>query len=494
MDLDVYGCCEEALMSLRQSAVSGVKWTTLSTVVIAALQLVQLTFLARLLKPSDFGLMAMTMVVIGFAQAYADMGVSAALVHRQDITRQQLSSLYWLNISAGAAVFFVIWMASPLVVMFFHEPLLYRLLPVSAIGVLILSAGQQFHWLLEKDLRFNLLAKQDVCANIVAVLVTVTCAYLGEGVWSLVWGGLTGSVLKSALLIWAGWAKWPPSLHFRRDDLRGYLSFGLYQMGERSINYFNSRVDQLLIGSLLGAQELGYYNFAFNLVMQPVNTINPILTRVAFPVFARMQNDMDGLRQNYIKIVKMLCTVNAPLLFGFGAVAPLLVPLVFGTQWLPAILLIQILTLYGFLRSSGNPIGSLLLAKGRADLGFRWNLFLLFTTPSIVYVGAKLGGALGIATVLVMLMICYSAASYIFLVQALIGRCAKIYSSAILKPAALATVMASCVFTMHQAGFYGPVWLATEVAFGAVFYLGLLWLLDRPLLHETKMMLVETKS
>lgn len=474
------------MTTLKHSAVSGIKWTTLSSATIAALQLLQLTVLARLLKPSDFGLMAMTMVVIGFAQAYADMGISAAIIYRQNVTREQLSSLYWLNILSGLVVFSVVCAASPLAVWFFHEPLLFKLLPVVAASFLITSTSLQFHWLLEKELRFNLLAKQEICASSCGALVAVVSAFLGQGVWSLVWGQLMNAGVKTSLLLVVGMQQWKPMLHFKRSDLHGFLSFGLYQMGERSINYFNSRIDQLMVGNLLGAQQLGYYNFAFNLVMQPISTLNPIMTRVAFPVFARIQNDSTGLRQSYIKMMSMLNTVNAPLLFGLAAVAPLLLPLVFGDKWTPAVMLVQILAFYSFIRSTGNPVGSLLLAKGRADLGFRWNLALLFITTPVVYIGARLGDALGIAIALSVLMVSYSVANYFFLVKTLIGPCSKPYAVSILKPAMLAFIMGGCVWLISLGGLHSLTALIVEIAAGAVIYLLLLWFTDRTLVIEVK--------
>lgn len=473
-------------MSLKKTAVAGVKWTTASTLFISALQFIQLMVLARFLTPAEFGLMAMAMVVTGFAQAYADMGISAAIVHRQNLTREVLSSLYWLNIAAGFAVFFLLCLATPLAVFFFHEPLLYKLLPMVAFGLLISSAGQQFHWLLEKDLRFELLAKQDIAVSLLSVAVTIVSAVQGLGVWSLVWGLLAGSVLKTLLLLRSGWAQWPPLLHFRQADLKGFLSFGLYQMGERSINYFNSRIDQLLIGNLLGAQELGYYNFASNLVMQPVNVINPILTRVAFPVFARMQFDKPGMRSSYIKMMNLLCTINAPILFGLCAVAPLLIPLVFGAQWQPAIILVQVLAIYGFLRSTGNPVGSLLLANGRADLGFRWNLALFVITTPGIFIGEKLGGAQGVAYSLLVLMLFYSVANYHFLVKTLVGTCGKPYALAIIKPVMIAALMAMIVAALSLLGVISLQWLILQVAVGVFSYSLLLWLVDPGLIKNIK--------
>ena len=117
--MDVYGDGEKK-MSLKKQAVSGVKWSGISMGAVTGFQFITLAVLARLLSPSDFGLMGMIMVVVGFAQAFADMGISNAIIHRQDATKNQLSSLYWLNIIAGIIVFFVVCASAPIVVGFYH--------------------------------------------------------------------------------------------------------------------------------------------------------------------------------------------------------------------------------------------------------------------------------------------------------------------------------------------------------------------------------------
>src|SRR5262249_36314737 len=154
---------------------------------------------------------------------------------------------------------------------------------------------------------------------------------------------------------------------------------------ERSINYLSERLDQLLIGTLLGARSLGFYNFAFNLTGRPIWRINPILTRVAFPIFSAVQHDREKLRRGYLRLLSLLTTINAPLLIGLATLAPVAVPLVFGRKWTDSIILIQILSLVTLSRSVGNPIGSLQLAKGRADLGFKWNAFFLLVSVPAIY-------------------------------------------------------------------------------------------------------------
>jgi O-antigen/teichoic acid export membrane protein len=139
-------------MGLKQQAISGVKWTTLSSVINTGIQLVQLAILTRLLKATDFGLMALVMVVIGFSQMFIDMGISNAIIYKQKVTDNQLNSLYWLNIFAGIIIFVIVFFLSPFVSQFYHEPELKNLILLVGITFLIQPFGQQFMILLQKNL------------------------------------------------------------------------------------------------------------------------------------------------------------------------------------------------------------------------------------------------------------------------------------------------------------------------------------------------------
>ena len=477
---------------LRKSTVSGVKWTSVSTIITIVLRFLQLAILARLLSPEDFGLMAMIMVVLGFAQSFADMGISNAIIHRQDTTREQLSSLYWINIIAGGAVFFLVVAATPHVVSFYKEPRLEELMFWAAMIFIVIPIGQQFQILLQKYLRFKELSLVEIVSALIGGVIAILSAVAGQGVLSLIWGQLSNSTSKTVILVGLGWKEWRPKLHFKRSDLRGYIGFGLYQMGEKSINYFNSRIDQLLIGTLLGAQALGYYSLAFNLVIQPIAKINPILTRVAFPVFAKIQTDTKLLRRGYIMVIKVISMINFPLLLGLAAVAPLLIPLIFGEQWLPAIVLVQILALVALIRSTGNPVGSLLLAKGRVALGFKWNFMRLVTQIIGVYAGAHFGGIIGVASVVLFIQVVYFPLSYLILIRTLIGRCLNDYLASMAPALALSAAMVMSVLFFARI-VHGPaiLVLAGQCVCGIVVYFTLNFLFQRQWLYEMKHLFFE---
>lgn len=460
--------------------------------VVTALQFATLAVLAHLLSPSDFGLMGMIMVVIGFARLFADMGISNAIIYRQDATREELSSLYWLNILAGIVVFFIVCGARPLITTFYHEPRLSNLIYLSSLIFLITPFGQQFQILLQKELKFDQLAKIEIIGSFANSATAITLAILGMGVFSLIWGQLAGTSLRVLLLSWWGWGNWRPRLHFSIQDLKGYISFGLYQMGEKAVNYFNSNLDYLLIGSLLGAKALGYYTLAYNLILRPSSMINPIITRVAFPVFSRVQNDTEKLTRGYLKVLQLLSTANFPMMAGLAVVAPIAVPVIFGEQWLPSIILIQILTVVGMLRSTGNPVGSLLLSKGRADLGFKWNLALMISQVPGLYLGAKLGGVVGVAISIAILICIYSVFNYLVLIRTLLGPCLREYIQSMWPSLWMSAAMAVSVFVaglVFQTTSQPIILLIIQVMCGMAVYLCLVVYSQKPLVAEIKNMI-----
>jgi lipopolysaccharide exporter len=477
-------------LSLKRIAVSGARWTAISAGSVTAVQFLQTLILARLLAPEDFGLMAIVMMVIGFIQIYADTGVSGAIVHKQDTTINQLSSLFWLNMLAGLVVF-VVTFASSSIVVAAYEPRLGRLISYAALVFLISPLGAQFGLLLQKELEFATLAVCEIISAVFAAFVTVIAAIGGLGVFSLVLGRLGGACLTAGIFGFIGWRRWRPRLHFCRDDLKDYLRFGLYQMGQSTIVFLTSYVDQLYIGIVLGPQLLGYYVFAWNLVVQPMMKINYVLTRVAFPIFARVQLETKRLQRGYHTLLWLLVTINSPVLIGCAATAPLFVPLFFGTKWLPAVIIIQILAFFSLIVSIMIPIDSVIFAKGRTDLLLTWRICILFPEVVGIYIGGSVGGLQGVALAELCLYVFFWAAQYLFVVRVLIGRCFTLYVWSVFPSLGIASIMGIIVWLLPNLPAESPaIILASKVAFGAGLYAVLNILLQRSWIYEIKNVLL----
>jgi O-antigen/teichoic acid export membrane protein len=452
-----------------------------------AIQALQLVVLAHLLSAADFGLMGMVTVITVFGQGFVDMGISNAIIQRQQINRLQLSSLYWLNMASGAAIFLIVLTLSPLITAFFKEPRLASLIPWAALVFLLVPIGQQFQILMQKDLRFRRLARIEVAAIALGASLAMITAYKGGGVFALIWGSLATAAARSCLLASWGWREWHPSFQFAWNEVKGFKRFGLYQMGERSINYFTSRMDQLIIGRLLGAGPLGYYSFAYNLVFQPVLIINGVINKVAFPIFSKVQDDIPRLQNAYLRIFKTLGMLIAPIMLGLAATAPLLIPLIFGPQWQPSVILIQLLAGVAWSRSISSPLASLMLARGRADWAFRLNLFYFFATPIALYFGAY-RQSLGIASALLILQMLCWIPHYPLLLRPLIGPCWTLFQKAFLLPLVLTGLMVAGMW-----GILSLCMLSTVIAnlilaglTGIVIYFLAIWGFDRSQFAELR--------
>lgn len=479
-------------MRLTSRAANGAKWTGLSTAVTTAADMAKTVVLARLLSPVDFGLMAVVSIVFGVAQTYSDLGISAALIHRQNATKRELSSLYWLNIFMGCTTFVVLWICTPLLTMAFHDARLSALLRATIVIFLFTPVGAQFQILFQKELEFKLLAWQEILGSIVGLVVGVVCAMRGMGTWALVYSFLAGGAIRTLLLVSAGLPRFCPTLHFHWSDLRTYTSFGLFQLGERTLIYVTDRTDQILIGTVLGTSALGYYNFAFNLTARPIGSINPVLTRVAFPLFARVQHDTERLRIGYVRLLRFLTMINAPLLVGLAVVAPIAVPTIFGAKWAVTIVPIQILCIVSLLRSTINPIGSLQLAKGRADMGFWWNVACFLVSAPVIYAAGKIGGLLGIVEALLLLQVVQCVLLYRYMVVPLIGRCAVEYTKVQVVPIFLACSMGAVVVLASTFHFVLPraVELSVNIGLGACVYVTLLVMFYKKGIQEFKSLVI----
>lgn len=364
----------DVVLDLKTKAFKGVKWTTFSSVAGVAIQFAQLSLLARLLAPKDFGLMALAMVVIGFSQAFVDMGISNAIIQKQQITQEQLSTLYWLNVLAGLTVFAVIMLISPLVAVFYNEKKLISILFFVGLTFVIQPFGQQYRVLTQKELRFDVMVKVEIATKLVGLAVSVWLAVRGFGVYALVYATLATSIFSTLWFVALGYRDHRPSLYFRPSEVRSFLGFGAYQMGEQSINYLSANIDKILIGKFLGMETLGFYNLAWQLIMFPLLKINPIINLVAFPVYSKIQHDKVEIARYYSFSLHILSAVLVPVLIFMAFFSHDIVLIIYGKGWEQAATLLSILSAVGIIKALGNPGGSVILALGRADIGFWWNV------------------------------------------------------------------------------------------------------------------------
>ncbi len=452
--------------SLKQRVINGVKWTSISAIVVAILQILQISILARYLSAEDFGLMAIVMVAVGFSHIFSDMGVSNAIIHHQNTTHEQLSSLYWLNIASGIILFFIITGLAPYIADFYDQPELTQLLVLLASTFIVLAVGNQYRVLFRKELNFNFMAKIEITAAAVAFIVAVICAMQGFGVYALAYAVLANAIVSSGLFFFFGVQKHKPAFIYRHNEIKEYIGFGMFQMGENTMNYFNSQFDVIIIGKLLGAEALGIYAIAKQLVMRPFQIINPILTKVAFPTMAKVQNNQIQLKNIYLKVIDFLGSVNFPIYALIILFAPEIVLVMFGDKWENAVVIVQILAIGVAIITIGNPAGSLLLSKGKANWGFYWTLMQLLIIPPVIYF-ASFDGLITVAWTIVGLRAIFVIPQWYFLINPLTGIKFMEYVNMIIKPFMIAS-MSFIVSYYFMKLFTDPI---IYVLFGTVIFL-----------------------
>lgn len=440
-------------MTLKTQAFSGIRWTTFSSLGRATLQVIQIVILARLLAPSEFGTIAVVLAIMAFLQIFADAGVSNAIVHFQDITREQLSSLFWLNVAISVVLAVILGVSSPFVASWYREPILVNLFILAAIGLILSSLGQQLKFKAQKELQFAQLATLELGAAFCGFVTAVSLAWYGAGVYALSIAGVVNSGVAS-LIAWLTLAQgWRPLWRLRFGEIRQFLSFGVYMVGNNLANTFNSQIDVLLGGRLLGAFSLGLYSVSKNLTLNVQSVINPIVTQVGFPVMAKAQDDIALLKRIYLQTMRMTASVNFPIYIGLFFFAPFIVTVMLGEKWAAASPLLQLLSLWGLLRSIGNPVGSLLFAKGRADLAFKWNFVLLLLTGPTVFFGSHYG-VFGMAAAVTGLMAILFVPNWYFLVRSVCGASFKEYAGQFVFPllASLSSIFLAYILSWFVSG------------------------------------------
>lgn len=382
-------------MALLTTAVSAVKWSSVSQFGRQIVQLVTTAILARTLLPSDFGLMGMAMVVIGFLNVFRDMGTSSALIQRKDISNNLLSSVFWLNIGFGCLVSLVVYFLAPLLADFYSEQRLVPMLEVLSVSFLISSMSISHQAVLERNMEFSKLAKVEIIATSAGAITGIVLALLGLGVWSLVFQAVSTAIVSSVLLTFV-FSDWRPRFFFGLQETKMISRFSLNLSGFNIANYFVRNAPYLLIGKYLGAQDLGYYSLAYRLMLYPLQNITAVVSRVMFPLYSKIGDDNARIQRGYLKVTQAIAFITFPMMLGMMAVSRYFVLSIFGEQWLPVSTLVIILAPIGLIQSIDATTGSLYQSKGRTDWMLRWGVFSGVIAVAALVLGLK-WGILGVA-------------------------------------------------------------------------------------------------
>jgi PST family polysaccharide transporter len=350
--------------------------------------------LARLLAPEDFGLVAMVVVFVSFAENVLDLGFGAALVQRRDLIDEHRNTVFWSVglASCFAAMLFVF--GAPLVGRFYGSGEIVPIMRVLGLSLILGFPDAVYRSFFQRDMDFRTLGLRRIGSTVIGGGAGIAAALGGFGVWALIVERLLTVSSSSMWMVLR--SPWRPTGVVSWQATGELWHYSRNLVGARLVNYFNRNLDNLLVGKFLGAQSLGIYSFAYQGVVGPLQYLARPLANVAFPAFAKVQNERAVARRAYLETLSglaVVCMTAVGILFYFS---PWIIPLALGSKWSTVVVPFQFLCVVGSLQVLMSLSPSVFNGLGRPDLSFKWTVIALVFNAVGFIIGLR-WGVIGVA-------------------------------------------------------------------------------------------------
>lgn len=377
----------------KNKIISGIGWTTISTITNGLVQILRLSILSRYLTKEDFGLVAILTLILGLTQVFSDMGFSAAIMSQKKIEKSNFLSLYWLQFGVFVLMMLAISLCSPIIANYYDSPVLLILVPIMMSELFFVSLGKLYDTVLQKNMEFRTIAIRNIVTASLSLIIAVILAMQGYGVYSLV----VSTVLQTAMVnVWnlkTGQKHYKLSFQkIKFKEAKNLMKVGYYQMGSQIVDYFASKLDIIIISSTLGVGALGIYNLSKELVLKFVIVVNTISNKVMLPVFTNFQDDVNELKRVFVLCLKGTFLFNAPIVGFVVLFCNYIVLIFYGKTFSEAIPIVQILAVWSLFVVIGQPNSLLAIATKKTNLSFWYTI----TRLVIMYIFLALFGRISL--------------------------------------------------------------------------------------------------
>lgn len=374
---------------LKDKAISGVKWNAIGRFSTQGVNFIIGLILARLLSPSDYGVVGMVGIFFAIAQTFIDSGFGSALIRKNDCTDTDYSTAFYFNVLVGLICCILLSLASPFIANFFHTPILENVVKVMSLNLFINSFAITHGARLSQQVDF----KSQSIVNLVTALGSgisgVLFAYKGFGVWSMVIQNLVASFLRVGLLIFI--TRWIPRLEFSKESFSYLFGFGSKILTASLLHTVYSNLTTLIIGKFYTAKDLGYYTRGQSLAAFPSTNISNIIQSVTYPVLSKIQDDDQHLIDAYRKLISMTSMV---IFFGMLLLAALAKPFIITVltdKWQPAVIYLQVFC-FGYMFDHLCSLNlNILYVKGYSNLVLKLEIIKKTISISMIVAAVSLG-------------------------------------------------------------------------------------------------------
>ncbi len=396
-------------------AILGAKWVTLGIVSQKICQIIVVVILVRLLTPEDFGLVAIATMTLNVVSSLKVLGMTSALIRRKDDIQRAANAFFFLNCILTVLLFGSIFVASPYIAAFFKNDTASLVLKIMSLQLFIEAASVVQNTLTIKELEFKKQTVITLCGSGISGIISIVLALKGFGVWSLVYGPLTGGSIASVL--WWFFCQWRPKLSFNLEIAKEMLRFGLYLFTASTLDKMMITCNRIFIGRFLGIMSIGFYDLTNQIIYLPSQNIILIGQQVTLPAFCQIQEDTEQIKRWYLKVTGYSCLLMAPIAVCFLLLSDHFVPVIYGEKWLPIIPLIKILALFAFMMPFVHN-WSVYVSIGRTDLLLKFTAVRFLVTVSLIYFATQV--SLFAVCLVELISICIFASVNLYIVMKLI--------------------------------------------------------------------------
>ncbi|CDY73902.1 GumJ protein [Caballeronia glathei] len=353
------------------------------------IQLVGLGILSRLLGPSDFGVMALAIVVTSLAGLLRDMGTGPAIIRARELSATMVNSIFWVNMAMATAVaLLVVVLAVPIASLFDTAPLAHLLYALS-LTFPVISFGAAHQALLERESRFHITTRADVLSYTGGLCAAIVAARFGMGAKSLVLQAIVQATLSSLQMFMA--SPWRPSLSWDASEIRRIFSFSSNLTLSNLVLYLIRNTDSMIVGKTLGAVALGPYSLAFRIMLSPLQNVSLIASKALYPVLSTHQADPERLGATWLESTSFVALITATLMGGLIALCEPFVTVALGQRWGEVARLLPWLAPVGFVQSVLSTAPVIFMVKGRTDVLLKLNIGMAGLHIACWLIGARWG-------------------------------------------------------------------------------------------------------
>jgi len=472
--------------TLSQKATRSVKWSAMTEMVARITTPLITLVLARLLNPVDFGVVATAMIVISFAQMFWDAGLSNALIQTNEVPEEAAQVVFWTNLTLGVTIYVLLFITAPWVAIFFKSPASGSVLRVLGLQIVIASLSSVQQALFVRDLNFRRLFWVKLFTAFLPGFFSIPMAFYGYGVWALVAGTLAGQTMN-LFLLWH-YSNWRPQICYDCILARKMFRFGIWVMIEAFGGWLLIWGDNLIVGRYLGLHDLGAYRTGWMIILLIFNLfLNPFLP-VLYPTFSRLQNDLPALKDNFLKVARIIIALALPIGTGLYLLGPEIAETLFGAKWHGLSLVLSIIGLAnGFAwLVCANPF--LYRAMGRPDVNSKLMIITVMYYIPAYLIAVQSGFVTFVYVRLVVTLI--AIPFHIFLCHRMLNL-SPFYLWSEGKNFILATITMGLGITLVKLALYfitsfsNLLLLALLLLTGIITYGATIWLLDRNFIMQT---------